>query len=287
MNTVYIGSSAFSLRVLAAAAPRLSPALVVTRAPAAKGRGRHVAPTPLAAGARELGLAVLEPARLADASEQIAAAAPDLLVLCAYGGIVREPLLSRYEILNVHPSLLPRWRGAAPIERAIMAGDALTGVSLMRLVAELDAGPVCRAATLPIEADDDYGTLSTRLADLAGVLVAAALAGARDYLDQDLDGVTYAEKLTAADRELDPGRPAAELERRVRALHPHVGARLPGGLGVLAARLANRPTPAGALAVQDGRLYYGATPGALELLRVQPPGGRAMDVAAYLRGHAL
>jgi methionyl-tRNA formyltransferase len=287
VNTVYIGSSAFSLRVLVAAAPCLAPALVVTRAPAAKGRGRHVAPTPLAAGARELGLAVLEPARLADAAEQIAAVAPDLVVLCAYGGMVREPLLSRYEILNVHPSLLPRWRGAAPIERAIMAGDALTGVSLMRLVAGLDAGPVCRAAAVPIEADDDYGTLSTRLADLAGGLVAAALAGPREYLDQELDGVTYAEKLTAADRELDPELPAAELERRVRALHPHVGAHLPGGLRVLAARLATRPTPAGALAAQDGRLYYGATPGALELLRVQPPGRRAMDAAAYLRGHAL
>ena len=287
MNTVYIGSSAFSLRVLVAAAPRLAPALVVTRAPAAKGRGRHVESTPLAAGARELGLAVLEPARLADAAEQIAAVVPDLVVLCAYGGIVREPLLSRYEILNVHPSLLPRWRGAAPIERAIMAGDALTGVSLMRLVAELDAGPVCRTAAVPIEADDDYGTLSTRLADLAGGLVAAALARPREYRDQERDGVTYAEKLTAADRELDPELPAAELERRVRALHPHVGAHLRGGLRVLAARLATQPTPAGALAAQDGRLYYGATPGALELLRVQPPGGRAMDAAAYLRGHAL
>ena len=287
MNTVYIGSSDFSLRVLAAAAPQLAPALVVTRAPAAKGRGRHVAPTPLAAGARELGLAVVEPARLADAAEQIAAVAPDLVVLCAYGGMVREPLLSRYEILNVHPSLLPRWRGAAPIERAIMAGDALTGVSLMRLVAELDAGPVCRAAAVPIETEDDYGTLSARLADLGGALVATALAGPREYLEQELDGVTYAEKLTPADRELDPERPAVELERRVRALHPHVGARLPGGLGVLAARLATRTTPAGALAAQDGRLYYGATPGALELLRVQPPGGRAMDAAAYLRGHAL
>jgi methionyl-tRNA formyltransferase len=287
VNIVYIGSSEFSLRVLAAAAPRLRPDLVVTRAPAAKGRGRHVAPTPLAAGARELGLEVLEPARLADAAEQIAAAAPEVIVLCAYGGMVREPLLSRYEIVNVHPSLLPRWRGAAPIERAIMAGDAQTGVSLMRLVEELDAGPVCRVAAVTIEPDDDFGRLSARLADLAGGLVAEALEGPRSYLGQDLAGVTYAEKLTTADRELDPSRPAAELERRVRALHPHLGARLPNGLGVLEARLASSPAPAGALVAQDGRLYYGATPGALELLRVQPPGKRVMDAAAYLRGHAL
>jgi methionyl-tRNA formyltransferase len=287
VKTVYIGSSEFSLRVLGAAAPALAPALVVTRPAAAKGRGRQLAPTPLAAGARELGLTVLEPARLADAAEQIDAVSPEVIVLCAYGGIVREPLLSRYEILNVHPSLLPRWRGAAPIERAIIAADAQTGVSLMRLVAELDAGPVCSVAAVAIEPDDDFGTLSARLADVAGALVAQALAGPRHYLDQDSAGVTYAEKLTPADRELDPARPAAELERRVRALHPHIGARLPGGLGVLEARLASASASAGALVADDGCLYYGATPGALELLRVQPPGKRAMDAAAYLRGHAL
>jgi len=230
---------------------------------------------------------VLEPVALADAAEQIDAVAPEVIVLCAYGALVREPLLSRYEILNVHPSLLPRWRGAAPIERAIMAGDTRTGVSLMRLVAELDAGPVCSVAAVTIEPDDDFATLSARLAGLAGALVAQALQAPRRYREQDGDGVTYAEKLTAADRELDPRRPAEELERRVRALHPHLGARLPDGLGVAAARVSSRPTPAGALAAQEGRLFYGATPGTLELLLVQPPGKRAMEAAAYLRGHAL
>ena len=122
MSTVYIGSSEFSAHVLAVVAPRLAPALVVTRAPAAKGRGRHLARTPVALRAAELGLTVAEPTRLAEATDEIAALAPQLIVLCAYGGIVREPLLSSHEILNVHPSLLPRWRGAAPIERAIMAG---------------------------------------------------------------------------------------------------------------------------------------------------------------------
>jgi methionyl-tRNA formyltransferase len=287
VSSVYIGSSEFSLRVLAAIAPRLRPALVVTRAPAAKGRGRQLASTPVAIGARELGLAVAEPARLAEASDQIEQVGPELIVLCAYGGIVREPLLSRYEILNVHPSLLPRWRGAAPVERAIIAGDAQTGVSLMRLVAELDAGPVCRMQALAIAPEDDYGTLSTRLADLAGVLVLDALERPRVYREQDSDGVTYAEKLTAVDRELDPGRPAEELERRVRALHPHIGARLPGGLGVAAARVADVALAPGELAAREGGLYFGATPGALELLRVQPPGGRAMDASAYLRGHAV
>jgi methionyl-tRNA formyltransferase len=287
VKTVYIGTSGFAERVLAAAAPALRPLLVVTRPPAASGRGRRVAPTPVATGARELGLRVTEPQRLADAAEEIAALAPDLIVLCAYGAIVREPLLSRYEIVNVHPSLLPRWRGAAPIERAIMAGDAETGVSIMRLVEELDAGPVCRRESLAIAAQDDYGTLSSRLAALGAALLVAALAGPREYLAQDPAGVTYAEKLTAADRDLDPHRAAETLERQVRALHPHIGARLPGGLGVEAARASDRPTPAGVLAAEDGRLYFGTTPGTLELLRVQPPGRRAMDAASYLRGHAV
>ena len=287
MKTVYIGTSGFSERVLAAAAPALSPALVVTRPPAAKGRGRLLTPTPVATGARELGLRVAEPPRLEDVAGEIAALAPDLIVLCAYGAIVRQPLLSRYEIVNVHPSLLPRWRGAAPIERAIMAGDAVTGVSIMRLVEELDAGPVCRRESLAIAAQDDYGTLSARLATLGAALLVEALAAPRDYVAQDPAGVTYAEKLTAADRELDPHRAADALERQLRALHPHIGARLPGGLGVEAARVSSRPTPAGVLAAEDGRLYFGATPGALELLRVLPPGRRAMDAASYLRGHAV
>ena len=287
MKTVYIGTSEFSARLLAAAAPRLHPALVLTRPPAASGRGRRMTPTPVAVGARELGLTVAEPARLEDVAGEIAAVAPDLIVLCAYGAIVREPLLSSYEIVNVHPSLLPRWRGAAPIERAIMAGDAVTGVSIMRLVEELDAGPVCRAQEVAIERDDDYASLSARLVTVGAALLLEAIEGPREYVAQDGAAVTYAEKLTAADRELDPRRPATELEPTVRALHPHIGAHLPCGLRVLEARVAARPTPPGALAASEGRLYYGTTPGTLELLRVQPPGKRAMDAASYLRGHAV
>jgi methionyl-tRNA formyltransferase len=285
VTLVYIGSSAFALAVLDAA--RLEPALVITRPPAPRGRGRHVGPTPLAAGARERGLEVCEPERLEQAAGEIAALAPELLVLCAYGALVREPLLSDHEILNVHPSLLPRWRGAAPIERAIMAGDERAGVSLMRLVAALDAGPVCAAGSVAIEPGEDYGGLSTRLAALGGELLAAALGGPRDYVPQDEAAVTYAEKITAADRLLDPGRPAVELERTVRALRPHIGARLRNGLGVLRAHVSDAEAPAGTLIARDGRLCFGATPGTLELESVAPPGGRPMDAAAYLRGHAL
>jgi methionyl-tRNA formyltransferase len=287
VRTVYIGTSEFSRRLLVEAAPQLRPALVLTRPPAARGRGRRVAPTPVAVGAQELGLTVLEPARLEDVAGEIAMVAPDLIVLCAYGAIVREPLLSSYEIVNVHPSLLPRWRGAAPIERAIMAGDVVTGVSIMRLVEEVDAGPLCRAREVAIAPDDDYGSLSARLATLGAALLIEAIDAPRVYVAQDPAAVTYAEKLTAADRELDPRRPAVALERTVRALRPHIGSHLPCGLRVLEARVADRPTPPGALQASEGRLYYGTTPGTLELLRVQPAGKRAMDAASYLRGHAV
>jgi len=287
VTSVYIGTSAFAATVLAAATPKLNAALVLTRSPSAQGRGRRVSRSPVALRAQELGIEVAEPPRLEDAAEQIAALQPDAVVLCAYGAIVREPLLARYEILNVHPSLLPRWRGAAPIERAIMAADASSGVSIMRLVAELDAGPVCAAAQIDIAGSDDFGTLSERLALLGAQLLLQALEGPRTWVPQDDAAATYAEKITAADRLLDPGQPAAALERRVRALHPHIGARLGDGLGVETARLSEEPVAAGELAAREGRLLLGATPGTLELLRVKPPGGRAMDAGSYLPGHAV
>jgi methionyl-tRNA formyltransferase len=219
-----------------------------------------------------------------------------VLVVCAFGALIREPLLSAYTPLNVHPSLLPRWRGAAPVERAIMAGDERTGVSIMRLTAGLDSGPVCSAGSEPIAPGDTYGTLAPRLAQLGGglladVLDAFACGAPPPFVEQDEALATYAEKIASADRLLDPQCPAVELERVVRALYPHIGARLAIGpgepLGVRRAHVwddAGAP-PAGELTTRDGRLLYGTRDGALELLEVQPPGGRPMDAAAYLRGH--
>ena len=287
MRTAYIGTSPFAASVLESlAASRHRPALVVTRPPRPRGRGRRLSPTPVAERARELGIDLLEPERLADAAAEIAAVSPELLCVCAYGALVREPILSSYEILNVHPSALPRWRGAAPVERAIIAGDAVTGVSIMRLVAELDAGPVCAYEATAIEPQDDYGTLAARLARIAARLLITSLDGPRVFIEQSGD-VTYAEKIAPADRILDPSRTPGELERVVRALHPHIGARTPGGLGVQAARPVPAVVPPGALALRDGRLLLGAREGSLELLRVTPPGGREMDGPAYARGHDL
>ena len=147
MTTAYLGTSAFAAAVLERlAATDHRPALVVTRPDRAAGRGRKLTPPPVATTARELGLELFQPESIntAEAGERVAASGADVVVVCAFGAIIKEPLLSDFELLNVHPSLLPRWRGAAPIERAIMAGDEETGVSIMRVTEGLDAGPVDR-----------------------------------------------------------------------------------------------------------------------------------------------
>jgi methionyl-tRNA formyltransferase len=236
-----------------------------------------------------------------EAVAAIARAEPRAVVVCAFGALIKEPLLSAHELLNVHPSLLPRWRGAAPVERAIMAGDAQTGVSIMRLTAGLDSGPVCLEASEPIGAADTYGSLVPRLQDLGGELLLRVLERQADgrplpFSEQDEHGVTYAEKLGPEDRLLDPDRSASDLERVVRALHPHIGARmaLADGtlLGVRRAALTEEHEHAASgevsqtgVTARDGHLLLRCTPGTLELLEVQPPGGRAMDAAPYLRGH--
>jgi methionyl-tRNA formyltransferase len=295
VRTVYLGTSPFAAAVLErlAAGPHV-PQLVVTRPDRPAGRGRKLTAPPVADAAHALGLETYQPqdVNADDARERIAAAQPDVLIVCAFGALIRQGLLDDHEILNVHPSLLPRWRGAAPIERAIMAGDAETGVCIMRLTAGLDSGPVALRATEPIRADDTFGTLAGRLEIISGTLLTRVLDehGAWDWTEQDEDGVTYAEKITAVDRTLDPTAGAPAMERTVRALTPHIGARidLGGGafLGVLEARAAapgsGGTDPAEVTVAPDGeRLLYGD----LELLRVQPPGGRPMDAAAYIRGH--
>lgn len=270
-RTVYLGTSDFAatiLRHLADSPHR--PALVVTRPDRPKGRGRTLQSPPVADVARELGLDLDQPEDVngPDAVARIAAAEPDVLVVCAYGALVKQALLDAHEILNVHPSLLPRWRGAAPVERAIMAGDTETGVAIMRLTAGLDSGPVALMEHESIHPDDTYGTLVPRLEALGARLLLETLDSSPAFVEQPEDGVTYAEKITAADRTLDPDAPAVDRERVVRALHPHIGARVALGDGSYLGVRAARATP-------DGDL---------ELLEVQPAGGRPMSYADYLRG---
>ena len=293
MRTVYLGTSDFAATVLdrLAASPH-RPRLVVTRPDAKRGRGRQLAPPPVADTARLLGIEVFQPEDLnsEEARARIAEAAPDAVAICAYGALIKEPLLSEHELLNVHPSLLPRWRGAAPIERAIEAGDEETGVTIMKPIAELDAGPMAVQRSEAIRQDDDFGSLSARLAALGGELLVEALELQPSFRDQPETGVTYAEKISAEDRRLDPSQTADLLERRVRALRPHVGAYvdLPWDerLGVTKAALSagEGPRP-GELAARDGALLLGTAGGALELCEVHPAGKRPMDAAAWIRGY--
>ena len=210
--------------------------------------------------------------------------------MCAFGALIKEPLISDYWILNVHPSLLPRWRGAAPIERAIMAGDGSTGVSIMRLTAGLDSGPVCAQAAQPISTFDTYGSLAARLQGRGAELLVGVLDRRPACTPQDDSLATYAEKIGPEDRELDPSKPADELERIVRALTPHIGAhvKLKDGswLGVREARARHDSgPPAGSLAFDGARPVLGCAEGVLELITVQPPGRRSMSGEDFLRGH--
>lgn len=292
MRTIFLGTSTFAVEVLRRlASSRHRPALVLTRPDRPRGRGRRLTPPPVAEAARELGVELEQPVSVNDerARARIEEVRPEAVCVCAFGGLIKEPLLSAHWMLNVHPSLLPRWRGAAPIERAILAGDERTGVSIMRVTAGLDSGPVCAQEAEPIAARDTYGTLAPRLQQLGGKLLVDTLDDPPDCSEQDEALATYAEKITAQDRELDPSRPAGELERRVRALTPHIGAhvQMPDGgwLGVRQAQLSDAPAPApGVLSLEGARPVLGCADRGLELLEVQPPGRRPMSGEDFLRG---
>jgi methionyl-tRNA formyltransferase len=293
VRTVYLGTSEFAAVVLGRLArSEHRPALVVTRPDRPRGRGRRLGSPPVADAARELGIEVTQPESVNsdEARRSISAARPEAVCVCAFGALIKEPLLSGYDMLNVHPSLLPRWRGAAPIERAIEAGDPQTGVSIMRPTAELDEGPVHLQRPLPIGPQDDYGSLAAGLAGLGGDLLVEALDARPEPRPQPSEGATYAAKIEREERRLDPQRTADELERRVRALHPHIGTYLDLGnderLGVRRAALGGEDPAAapGELVAEGDRLFLSTGAGALELLEVQPAGGRPMPAAAWLRG---
>jgi methionyl-tRNA formyltransferase len=257
----------FGAAVLEGLAARHDVELLVTRPDRPRGRGRKEAPPPAKAVAERLGIPVEQPERL----DSFPGEAPTVIVV-AYGALVPTSLLDERLWLNVHPSLLPRWRGAAPVERAIMAGDRKTGVTIHRTTAELDAGPIAVQRAFPVADEDDAGAVYAQAAAVALELLDEALPDP-SFRPQAEDGVTYAEKITAADRELDWTSPAAEIVNRVRALSPHIGAR-----GIVDGRrlIVWRARPAGSASA--------LVAGGVELLEVQPEGGRRMTAAEYLRG---
>jgi methionyl-tRNA formyltransferase len=298
VRTVYLGTSEFAARVLRrlAASPH-RPGLVVTPPDRPSGRGRHTQSPPVAEAARGLEIELLQAADVNEpaAVERIRSARPEAIAVCAFGQIIREPLLSEWPMLNVHPSLLPRWRGAAPIERSIMAGDERTGVSVMRVGAGLDSGPVALREEVSIGVDDDFAVLSDRLAELGGDLLVRALDLLADdeieFEEQHDEEATYAEKIAPSERRLDPACSARELARTVRALTPHVGAYLEtadgGRLGVRRARAVDVGVRRGEVRAEWGAMLLGCGKGALRLDVVQPAGGKPMAADAYLRGHPL
>jgi len=298
LKVAFLGTSEYAVVVLERLAESdFRPTLVVTPPDRPQGRGRRLAPPPAATAARDLGLELLqtESVNQPQALERMRATAPDVGLVCAFGQLIREPLLSELELLNVHPSLLPRWRGAAPIERAMMAGDNETGVTIMRVTEGLDSGPIVLQETVAISDRDEFGALAQRLAKLGGELAVRALElrrdGALELAEQDESVATYAEKIAPEERRLDPRRPAVELARAVRALTPRVGAylELEGGerLGVCAVEAEGGALEPGELEARDGVLRLGCGEGVLRLEVVQPPGKRPMTADAYLRGHPV
>jgi len=236
-------------------------AYLLTRPDRPRGRGRRVAPTPAKEAAERLGVEVRQPERLDDAFDPEV----DTVVAAAYGLLIPEPVLERAFWLNVHPSLLPRWRGAAPIERALMAGDAETGVSIIKLVPELDAGPIAAQRAFPIREEDDFGTVSARAGELATELLEHVLPEPK-LTPQPEEGLTYAAKIGPEDRELDWSRPPEELLNRIRALSPHIGAR---------GELHGRPVTVWRARIEDGKLMP---------VEVQAEGRRRMSYDEFLRG---
>jgi methionyl-tRNA formyltransferase len=273
-----------------AGAPGLDIARVISQPDRPAGRGRKAAAPPVAVTARELGLALVQPERPAEALPALQRDGVGAVAVVAYGELVPRSLLDAVPFVNLHPSALPRWRGAAPIERALMAGDREGAVAAMLLVEALDAGPVAALERFDVGPDDDAGVVYARALELGLEPFARAL---RDAGSGGLATVpqvgepTYAAKITAADRALDPARPARELHDRVRALAPHIGARLAlDGIGhtIWRTRVLDAGPSVGVLERSGDILALGCGEGALEICDLQPPGGRRLPAADWLRG---
>jgi methionyl-tRNA formyltransferase len=269
-------------------------AAVYCQPPRPAGRGQALRPSPVQAAAEALGLPVRSPLRLKrdmDAQAAFAEMDLDIAVVAAYGLILPEAMLAapRRGCLNIHASLLPRWRGAAPIQAAILAGDAETGVTIMRMDAGLDTGAMLLREATPIGPHTTAAELHDTLADMGARMLLRALDTDATPRPQPEDGATYAAKLTREDGKLDWARPATELDRRIRALNPWPGTftTLDGTvMKILGADLVEAPSAPPGM-VLDERLTIATGAGALRITRLQAPGRAAMDGAAFLRGRHI
>ena len=292
MRVIFMGTPEFSVPALRAIAAQHEVVAVYSQPPRAAGRGQKPRPSAVQAAAEALGLAVRTPARLKSPEDQadFAALGADVAVVVAYGLILPQPVLDapRLGCLNIHASILPRWRGAAPIHRAVMAGDAETGVAIMQMEAGLDTGPVLAEARTPIGAGDTTADLHDRLAAMGASLIVDVL----DRLPlpavpQAAEGVTYAAKIDKAEARIDWSRPAPEVDRLIRGLSPFPGAWCLVGderLKLLRSRVV--PGDGAPGAVLEG-FTVACGQGAVEILEAQREGKRPMPAAEVLRGLTL
>ena len=298
MRVVFAGTPPFAAEALdAIAAAGHDIPLVLTQPDRPAGRGLKLTPSAVASAAERRGLALLKPATLRDplALQRLRDAAPDVMVVAAYGLLLPQAALDvpARGCVNIHASLLPRWRGAAPVQRAILAGDAATGISIMQMDAGLDTGPVLSVVETPIGSEEDAGALTARLATLGAQCVVAALADLPRLVPraQDDSGATYAAKISAAEAMLDWRLAAEQLARQVRAFNPVPGAftRLRGDVVKVwqARALEGTGAPGTLVDAPPGRLLVGCGAGILELLVVQRAGARRAPAADFLRGAGL
>lgn len=293
MRIVFMGTPEFAVPSLRALAGAHDVRLVLTRPDAVRGRGRRLEPSAVKAAATELGIDVLETKRITDdVMAAIRAAEPDAIVVAAFGCILPDAVLTAAPLgcVNVHASSLPRWRGAAPIQRAILSGDARAGVSIMRVVHDLDAGAYCRQADVEVD-EKSCPQVMGELAELGARELLVALRqmedGTAEWVEQDESKVTYARKVEKAEMLLDPAATALDNRRRVQTSLDAAPARMAvagRGVRVLAARVAGDDTSQGEVIVQHGRVIAGCADGAIELLRVKPDGKREMDASAWAAG---
>ena len=297
MRLVFAGTPEFAaLALQAIVAAGHDVALVLTQPDRPAGRGMALQPSPVKKLALERGIEVFQPLSLKDAEAQarIAAVGAEVMVVAAYGLILPQTVLDlpRFGCLNIHASLLPRWRGAAPIQRALLAGDAETGVCIMQMEAGLDTGPVLLREAFPILPDDTSATLHDRLAALGARLVVDALEGLPlPATPQVLDGVTYAQKIGKAEAQVDWSQSAAELDLHIRAFNPFPGAQAQfGGQTVKlwrAAPVEGSGEKGQILQVDRNRVVVACGSGALAVSELQKAGGKRLAVREFLAGHPL
>lgn len=293
MKVVFMGTPDFAVPSLKALAARHEVVLCVTRPDAVRGRGKKLVPSPVKAAALELGVPVLESKRVPpELVQRISELGPDVIAVAAYGAILPDSLLGVAPLgcVNVHGSLLPRWRGAAPIQRAILAGDERVGVSIMRIAHDLDAGAYCRQASVPI-GEKTCEQVMAELAELGATELVAAIdelaAGTAAWTEQDESLVTFSPKITKDEMRLDPADTARENRLRVQASMDAAPARASvagKGVRVTDARVGDRDVAEGHVLVSHGRVWLGCADGSVELLGVKPDGKRQMAASAWAAG---